>query len=428
MNTSLLARIESEVRPAEGRIPAFVYAHPEIYELELARVFARSWLFLAHESEVANPGDYVTRFLADEEVIVARGEDERIRVLRNVCRHRGMKMCRAEMGNSSHFRCPYHGFTYRNNGQLVGVPFRKEAYGDVLDTSAMALLPVRSESYQGLIFGTVDERAPDLGSYLGPVAWYLDLLAGRAEMEVIGPPHVWTVPMSWKLGAENFLADSYHTAYAHASISKIGLTSTVDFGKQGFQIDAGGGHGLGLGVQDSGSIFPAALRDAYAARLSPDQLVMLDRVKNMHGTVFPNFSFLIPTPARFRGHEVTSTSIRLWRPDGPDRIVVYSWCLIEKDAPDEWRDLSSAHYIYTFGPAGVLEQDDDENLSSITAASSAWSVRQGDVAFNYQMGLQRTPVADFAGPGTAFDVKYTEHNARRFYEHWRELMLQGGDT
>src|SRR5882672_3483324 len=122
-----LASVVSQVR--RGMIPAHVYADPEIFAAERDRLFARSWVFLAHESEIPDPGDYVVRRVLADSFIVARDEAGVIRVMFNMCLHRGMQVCRAEMGNASHFRCPYHAWTYRNDGRLAGLPFHEEAYG-----------------------------------------------------------------------------------------------------------------------------------------------------------------------------------------------------------------------------------------------------------------------------------------------------------
>ncbi|HLN71622.1 MAG TPA: Rieske 2Fe-2S domain-containing protein [Streptosporangiaceae bacterium] len=122
-----LAAVVSDVR--QGMIPAHIYGDPEIFALERDRLFARSWVFLAHESEIPDPGDYVVRRVLADSFIVARDESGVVRVLFNMCLHRGMQVCRAEMGNASHFRCPYHAWTYRNDGRLAGLPFHAEAYG-----------------------------------------------------------------------------------------------------------------------------------------------------------------------------------------------------------------------------------------------------------------------------------------------------------
>src|ERR1700690_2219858 len=109
--------IASLVRP--DRVDGDVYTSPEVYELELKRIFREGWAFVAHESEVPERGDYLTRMLGGEPVIVVRGKDGGVRVLANRCTHRGNRLCNAEQGNSSSFRCPYHGWTFANDGHLV---------------------------------------------------------------------------------------------------------------------------------------------------------------------------------------------------------------------------------------------------------------------------------------------------------------------
>src|SRR5688500_12889663 len=111
---------------ATGRFPAGIYSDPLVFERERESLFSRTWQFLAHESEIPAPGDYVVRRILDDSFIVARGADAQVRVLLNVCRHRGMQVCRAEAGHTSMFRCPYHAWTYANDGRLIGVPFHGE--------------------------------------------------------------------------------------------------------------------------------------------------------------------------------------------------------------------------------------------------------------------------------------------------------------
>src|SRR5580698_2361511 len=146
-----LAAVLGDVR--RGMIPAHVSAAPEVFALERDRLFARSWLFLAHESEIPDAGDYVVRRVLADSFIVARDETGVVRVLFNMCLHRGMQVCRAEMGNASHFRCPYHAWTYRNDGRLTGLPFHEDAYGgdDGFVRAGQSLLPApATDRYNGL--------------------------------------------------------------------------------------------------------------------------------------------------------------------------------------------------------------------------------------------------------------------------------------
>jgi phenylpropionate dioxygenase-like ring-hydroxylating dioxygenase large terminal subunit len=419
----LLERLRATVRPAEGQIPAFVYTSPEVYELELERIFQKAWLFVAHESEVPERGDYVTRHMGEQPVIVSRGEDDVVRVMLNVCRHRAMQVVRTDMGNTAHFRCPYHGFTYASTGQLTGVPFQAEAYGDVLDKSQIRLLQARTESYQGLIFATWDHDGESLDEFLGAMKWYLDLVAGRGEMEVLGPPQKWTVPSTWKLPAENFVSDAYHTAYTHASLAKLDLVASTGFGQEGYHVTAGHGHGLGIGIQHEGSQYPPELHAAFERHLTPEQVRILHQVKNLHGTVFPNLSVLIPSAIPVDGRVVSGTTLRLWQPRGPNRIDILSWCLVEKHAPAWWKAASRTAYIQTFGTSGIFEQDDTENWEAQTRNSDALQPRADDLILNYRMGLGREPLSDFPGPGVVYEGKFNEANARAYYEQWLRCLL-----
>jgi nitrite reductase/ring-hydroxylating ferredoxin subunit len=94
-----------------GMIPAHIYNDEEISRLERERLFSRAWVFVGHTAEIPQPGDYVVRRVLENSFIVGRGEDGEVRALLNMCLHRGMQVCRAEMGNASHFRCPYRGWS-----------------------------------------------------------------------------------------------------------------------------------------------------------------------------------------------------------------------------------------------------------------------------------------------------------------------------
>ncbi len=409
----------ASVRPEEGRIPAFVFSDPQLYRAEVETIFTRCWLFVAHESEIPSPGDYVTRAMGEHPVIAARGEDSRVRVLLNVCRHRGMRICRADLGNSSHFRCPYHGFTYKNTGELIGIPFQNEVYGSGLDKSQFGLVQARSESYAGLVFATWDDQAGSLRDYLGPMTWYLDLLVGRAEMEVIGPPLRHELATNWKLPAENFASDAYHTLHTHASTAEIGLIPSAKWAKDGYHVTAGNGHGVMIGTPAARCIFHEGLLPVFERRLRPEQSALLKSLANMPGTVFPNLSFLI-SAVTLKGQLISHTELFLWRPLGPDRIEVYTWFLVERDAPVEWKDRSRQAYILTFGPSGIFSQDDTENFTNI-ALNSRGAVTAG-LSFLYEMGLTSQPMQTFAGPGVVYEGKYNEANARAFYRRWLDLL------
>src|SRR3984893_10040983 len=160
-----------------GVVTREIFVSEAIYGQELERVFARAWLFLGHESQIPRPGDYVVSSMGEESVIVCRDAAGRIRVFLNSCRHRGMKVCRYDEGNTVEFMCPYHGWSYGTDGALVGVPFAKDAYGAQLDRSRWGLVEVaQMKNYKGTIWATWDRAAPPLLEYLRACTVDLGLL------------------------------------------------------------------------------------------------------------------------------------------------------------------------------------------------------------------------------------------------------------
>ncbi|MFC7655283.1 Rieske 2Fe-2S domain-containing protein [Pseudonocardia benzenivorans] len=202
-------------------IHAHIYNDPEIFRLEKERLFSRTWLFVAHESEVPQVGDYVVRRVLEDSFIIVRDEHGGVRAMFNMCLHRGMQVCRAEMGNASHFRCPYHGWSYRNDGRLAGLPFHQDAYGGEAGfaRAGQRLLPAPAlGTYNGLIFLSLDPDAPPLEEFLGDFRFYLDYYTKQSPsgIELRGPQR-WRIKANWKIGAENFAGDMYHTPQTHIS-------------------------------------------------------------------------------------------------------------------------------------------------------------------------------------------------------------------
>src|SRR5690606_7329611 len=126
---------------------------PAVYRWELSRIFMRTWLYLGHESEVPEPGDFVRRVIANRPVFFVRSRtDGEVRAFANTCTHRGAMICRRERGNAKAFQCFYHAWTFNTDGELVGVP-DESAYGGTWDKSTMGLKsPARVANYRGFIF------------------------------------------------------------------------------------------------------------------------------------------------------------------------------------------------------------------------------------------------------------------------------------
>lgn len=425
----LLSRIREEL--AVGRLPAEIFNSALVFELEQRRLFSRAWLFLAHESELPDPGDYVLRSIAGNSVIVTRDESGAVHAFLNMCRHRGNEVCKAALGNSSHFRCSYHGWTYANDGRLIGVPNIRTVYDEgQLQRSEWGLVPVRTDSYAGLIFGCLDPEAVPLEEYLGGFQFYLDLYLrpGPNGTEAYAPPDRWVTETDWKICAENFAGDGYHTPVAHQFGFQLGYyASSANTHSEGYAVHIPGkGHGIGLGRTPGMAPFsgyPPEMVSAMERELSEEQLAIFREIRTAVGTVFPNLSLLIQPFSVEPGQPgLRFCTMRLWQPVGQAKMQMLSWCLVPKDASEDYKREAYRAYTLAFGQAGMFEQDDFDNWSRVTRAAGSSMCR--DLSFPYLMGLGRSPVPDFPGPGVAVQPYMTETNFRNLWQTWLEYLEQ----
>src|ERR1700719_3326862 len=211
-----------------GQISREIFVSEAIYQVELERGFTRAWLFVGHESQIPNPGDFVSSCMGEEAVILCRDRAGEVHVFLNSCRHRGMKVCRYDEGNTAVFTCPYHGWSYGTDGRLVGVPYFREAYHSTLDRANWGLVEgAQLCVYKSTVGATWDPQAPSFFEYLGEFRRYLDLSldgwdGSEGGSEVLGGVQKWLIPCNWKFPAENFSGDSYHNI-THRSVDLVGI-------------------------------------------------------------------------------------------------------------------------------------------------------------------------------------------------------------
>jgi len=209
---------------SNGLIDRSIYSDPQLYRLELQRIFARAWNFMCHETQIPDAGDYFINYIGEDQVIVVRGEDGQIRVLLNTCRHRGNALCRAELGNTKAFVCSYHGWTYGLDGKLIGIPGKTDFYRDAVDQAQWGLAPAaKVEHYKGFYFATLDPAAPSLFDYLGDVGRVgIESMLNEGDVVALDGVQKNVIDCNWKIAVDN-LFDWYHVKVSHNSASRVGF-------------------------------------------------------------------------------------------------------------------------------------------------------------------------------------------------------------
>ena len=436
-----------------GTIDRELFYSPELHEQEQENVFARAWLFVGHESQVPNPDDFFVSRMGEESVVLTRDKQGALHVLLNTCRHRGMRLCRYDQGNTSSFSCPYHGWAYSTDGRLVdlpggliGVPQYETAYHGELKKEEWGLHSVaKLHNYKGAIFATWDENAPDFLEYLGDFKPYLDGLfdhrTGRAAgAVVVAGVQKWRVPCNWKFSSENFAGDMYH-GISHQSVELIGIGpgGRGQSRQGGIRRGRSGSSGRPAGITsfpdlghtargaepypEEAYTFPAfntpvgplddpEAVDAYFHEIFEQRKVNIGGkpISWYGGNLFPNFSFHAMFPRTILiSHPVSATEMEMWR-----------WFLVDNDAPKEVIDLARHHFMRYSGPGGLTEQDDMENWNY--AASASQGVIAKRLPYNYGQGLGHTSPATSLDGAVVSDVMSSEENARTLYRRWAQFM------
>ena len=419
-----LADVARLVDSEAGSLAAEIYWSEDIYRRELELVFGRSWLCVAHESQIPKAGDYFVSRMGEDPVIVVRQRDGGVQVFLNQCRHRGARLCRADAGSTRAFTCSYHGWTYDLSGALVSVSKENTVHGENINKADWSALRVaKLHLYHGWIFATWDRDAPDFDAYLGDAKWYFDMMFESPNgTEVVGVNR-WVVNANWKLAAEQFTSDIYHFEYTHAG-SMMGLMPDgveLDFpppltGRQ-FR---GNGHG-GVVTSDvmrsdmetfaaMGPEIVAYNQSRRAALTAKLGALRGEGTAPVHANVFPNLGFL-----------PLNQTVRLWQPLGPDKMEVWAWTIMDRDAPEALKDEMRRRTQFTFASSGVFEQDDAENWAEVQRLLRGAKARAS--VFNNQIGAGQD--ADPAGvyPGVT-DEAMSEAAARGFYARWRDMMMR----
>ncbi|MFJ6195066.1 aromatic ring-hydroxylating dioxygenase subunit alpha [Micromonospora sp. NPDC092111] len=395
------------------RVDRRAYTDDDLAAREMTRIFDRCWLYVGHESEVPGPGSYVARDVGGRPVVMARGSDGVIRVFANSCPHRGALICSQPAGQARSFRCPYHDWTFSNQGDLVGVPI-PDGYGPGFRKADFGLAQHRSDGYRGFVFVTFDPEQPrTLTEYLAGATEYLDLIDDQSEvgMEVIQGAQLHGARANWKLMMENSV-DIYHFRALHKRYVGYmeSLGSVPPRRRGGFGCALGLGHG-------ANELPPAAARplaywtpmfgaevrpriEATAARFV--DRFGAERAERITGTnravlIFPNLMII----------DAIAITIRKIDPVGAGQMAITSVALAPKDEDPDIRELRKSHYLTFLGPAGFATPDDIEIIESCQRGYLNRTVRYSDLSRGMNKQVPETT---------------DELPAREFWRQWDRLM------
>ncbi|MBV8138183.1 MAG: Rieske 2Fe-2S domain-containing protein [Deltaproteobacteria bacterium] len=430
--------IDELVSLERGEVDRRIYSDQAIFELEMERIFARAWLFLCHESQIREPGDFFQSVMGRDNVLVVRQRDGSIRAMLNTCAHRGNAVCRAEEGNARSFLCTYHGWSYGIDGRLNGVPGLNTFYNGNLDKSRHGLAQVgQVATYKGFIFGTHDISAPPLEEYLGATGRLgLDLIAERGDMETVPGIQKFIIECNWKIAVDN-LFDWYHPQISHASAFEPNVLPSLGETRDGGKIDMSGvnmqsganlelsGGGIigskfetvvvlgeyGHAISGPSTSSPGYFDVAPGWRERPQAQGALGPVGIRvagHPNIFPNTWVTTGMP---------QISLRI--PRDPGHTEIWWFTFMDRNTPRETRDFMISFANRIFGPAGLLEQDDGENWAQATAQTRGVASRRMKHLLN--MGLGRGRIIKEGGLARV-ETLTSEYAQLWTYNSWAQWM------
>jgi phenylpropionate dioxygenase-like ring-hydroxylating dioxygenase large terminal subunit len=238
MNSPALSTAESTVTPIRRALPAWVYNHPDMTRLELERILTPSWQIVCHVNSIPNPGDYQTLDIGPESVVAVRNSKREIQAFHNVCRHRSSRILDGTGHCPGVITCPYHGWSYRLSGELLGMTMRETF--PALDRSQLGLRPVRTEIAFGFVFVCLAGDPPPLQSIWGE--FLQDFAPYRFEdMVPLTPPYREEWPVDWKVAMDNYL-ESYHVPIGHPGLARMFTPDYEDAKSLGTGVARGTSH------------------------------------------------------------------------------------------------------------------------------------------------------------------------------------------
>jgi salicylate 5-hydroxylase large subunit len=392
------------------RVPYRLYTDPAIFDREMERIFCgRSWAYVGLEAEIPNAGDFKTTVIGDRPVVVTRDTEGRISAFPNRCAHRGVKFCRHEHGNTRHFVCPYHQWSYDLHGELRGIPFIKgvKQQGGMpadFDRSAHDLPQLTTATRHGVIFASFHRDPPPFEEYLGPSNLdYFDRVFDGRALRVLGYSRQ-LIPGNWKLMFEN-IKDPYHASLLHVFLVTFGLFRADQ--QSAVKMDASGGHALlisrrGEQKHSEHTRDIANLREDFTLK-DPR---LLDPVREFRGDATVVMQTLWPN--LIVQQQSNTLAMRQIRPREPGTFELH-WTFFGYEDDDEAMRTRRLRQANLMSSAGLVSADDSEVIKLTQDGVRAYR----DDAAVVLMGGSDTEDTEHM---------ITEAAIRAFYRHYREVM------
>jgi phenylpropionate dioxygenase-like ring-hydroxylating dioxygenase large terminal subunit len=407
----------------EDRVHGSVYLDPRIFEDEIEKIFHQGWVYVGHTGEIPELGDYRLKKIGRAPVIMVRDDRGQVRLLLNRCRHRAATVCQAELGNAKVFRCAYHGWTYRNSGDLAAVTYQ-DGYGAGFRKEELGLTSVpRFGIYRGFVFGSLSPTGISLEQHLGRATEQLDLfveLSPEGELDVRSGVNKYSYPGNWKFQIENAI-DGYHPNFVHQSYLDV-VQKRTHFKLDTFNGDSaaetrdlGNGHVM-LDYRPYNKVRSGSMRtvlptiqgggqdylDAMVSRYGEERTEEIITAGGTHLLVFPNLILI-------------GVQIRVVRPLGVGSTQVDLYPTLLKGVAQQVNLARLRGHEGFYGPAGGGAPDDLEMFARIQDGLQA----QVDPWLLFARGLHRQRQnADGSMSGQITD----EVPQRGIWSHWKSVM------
>ncbi len=403
------------------RIAGRAYTDPEIFAEEMEKIFYRTWVWVAHESELPEKGSFKTTQVGQQPVIVSRDRKNQFHTLVNRCRHRGSTVCDLPKGKANGFTCPYHNWSYALDGRLRGIPY-PEGYEGVVEKSDFPLHRLRTESYMGMIFATFNQDAEPLEDFLGDAKPWMERFFKQSNgypTKVTGI-HKFRFKGNWKIQLEN-TTDGYHFPMVHKSWMASVDAETADMmsfmnDPEAVTHDLGNGHAVAimapgnsdLDVDDGAPLQPrfdhvvAELRES--GEYSEEQIRRF--VRSIHGAgfnlnTFPNVSMSI-------------SFLRVLVPISVDETEIWHMSLGMDGGPEVVNQERLRIHEHFQGPFGFGSPDDSEGWERVQLGAAG----DPEMPILLNRGLERE--TDVEGQHTSHVTDET--GMRGAYAMWKKMM------